>query len=109
MKIIVLLCIYYLLPLFNQELFFSIILLLAVNPLFSFVLAYNDAKKFGVNFLFSIVVGLLFIPSIFIYYNSTAYVYGIVYTMISFIGSFIGNYLADQKHNLESAQSKKQN
>ncbi len=101
MKTIIILCTYYLAPIFANNLVLLILLLLVVNPILCFLLAYTHAKENKISFKYSLLLGLLFIPSIFIYYNYTAYVYAIFYTMVAYIGSFIGSVVANRKIDLE--------
>ena len=50
-------------------------------------MGYIDSK---IKWFYPVIVSLLFIPSIFIYYNSSAFIYCIWYLIDSFIGVLIG-------------------
>ena len=43
-----------------------------------------------IKYLYPVVVSILFIPSIFIYYNSSAFVHSLWYLVISTIGLLVG-------------------
>ncbi|MDD2207898.1 MAG: DUF2651 family protein [Bacilli bacterium] len=49
------------------------------------------SKKF--NFIFNILVGLLFLPVVFIYMNTSALIYVIIYSIISLILNYLGKTL----------------
>lgn len=46
-----------------------------------------------VDFIYPLIVAILFIPTLFIYYNISAWVYVIAYSMISLIGELLGKTL----------------
>ena len=74
---------FYLLPLFIQDTGTAMLMLLVVVPLICFIcfLIYGLKKPFSL--LYSAAVVILFIPSIFIFYNSSAWVYIIAYGVIA--------------------------
>ena len=43
----------------------------------------------GFDFWYAFIVAILFIPSIFIFYNSSAWIYVVVYAGIALLGNFI--------------------
>ncbi len=67
------------------------VLMLIAIPLITFItsLIYGIKNKF--NGLYPFVIALLFIPTIYIYYNHTAAIYIIIYGVIALIGNFIGD------------------
>ena len=46
-----------------------------------------------VDFIYPLIVAILFIPTFFIYYNISAWVYIIAYSLIAFIGELLGKTL----------------
>jgi hypothetical protein len=72
-------------------------LLVVVYPAFCFIvsLVYSIMNKFmPFQLLFSIFVGILFIPAMFIFYNSSAWIYMVIYTIISLAGNAFGYILS---------------
>ena len=65
-----------------------VIIILSVTILVSTILGIISNKK--IKYLYPIVISLLFIPSIFIYYNESALIHSIWYLVVSFIGLIIG-------------------
>ena len=54
----------------------------------SFVLSFISKNK--IKYLYPVVISILFIPSIFIYYNESALIHSIWYLVISSVGMIIG-------------------
>ena len=86
----IILVVFYLLPIVIQGMGSAMLILLIAIPVICFVCALLYGTKNGFNIIFPIVVGLLFIPSLFIFYNETAWVYSVAYLVISLIGNLIG-------------------
>lgn len=82
---------YYLLPLLISDTGSAMFILLVILPL---IVALNSSiygyksKKF--DFTYNILVSILFIPVIFIYMNSSAWVYVLGYFVVSTFFNFIG-------------------
>ncbi len=87
------LLLFYVLPLFVFNTGTSILLLLIVTPLVCFVVSMLYGQKNTSIFIFSALVAVLFIPTVFIYYNYTAWVYIFAYGIIALVGSLIGKKL----------------
>lgn len=81
---------FYLLPLIGKSTGSFMIVLLIILPLICFVTSCVYGFKNGWNVIFPIVIGILFIFAIIIYFNITAWVYSVGYSMISAVGVFIG-------------------
>ena len=47
-------------------------------------------SKEKIKYLYPIIIAILFIPSVFIYYNESALVHSIWYLVIAFIGIILG-------------------
>lgn len=81
---------YYLLPLLGNSTGSFMLILLVVLPLICLTVSFVYGIKNGWNLFFPIAIGVLFIPAIFIYFNSTAWVYFFGFSIISAVGIFIG-------------------
>ena len=86
----IILVVFYLLPIAIKGMGSAMLILLIAIPVICFVCALLYGIKNGFNIILPIVVGLLFLPSLFIFYNETAWVYSIAYLVISLIGNLIG-------------------
>lgn len=80
---------FYIFPLFSgvESAIGMVVLILLATLIFGIVMGYIDSK---IKWFYPVIVGLLFIPSIFIYYNSSAFIHCIWYLVNSFIGVLIG-------------------
>ncbi len=85
----ILLTFYYLIPLTKTQ-GLVIISLLIIYPLVNFILSLIQAKKHGFDLMIPILSGLLFLPTVYIYYNESALFYVLAYATISLFGSGIG-------------------
>ena len=61
-----------------------VIALLVLYPLYSLVAGFIVPKW---RLVFPLCFGLLFIPAIYLFYNESAWVYPIRYTMIAYLGA----------------------
>ena len=88
---VILTVMFYILPLMIIDTGMAMGLLLILFPLFTLALGTIFGIRQGFSpFIAMLVVGLFF-PSLFIYYNISAWVYGIVYGGISLISVGIGS------------------
>ena len=81
---------FYVLPSLIKDTGTAMIMLLVVIPMITLFISIYYGKKNGFDIWYVISVGILFFPSIFIFYNSSALIYVIVYTIIALIGNFVG-------------------
>jgi hypothetical protein len=81
---------FYALPLLGKDTGYFILILLIIIPGICFITSLFYGIKNGFDFIFSVIVGILFIPTIFIYYNSSAWVYIIGDPIISLGGNSVG-------------------
>lgn len=82
---------FYIFPLFagpGDEMGLVVLLILATFLLSVLLGAISDKK---IRFLYPFAAVILFIPSVFIYYNSTALIHALWYLVISAIGIVIGS------------------
>lgn len=91
--LIVILACFYLLPLLIQDTGSGMLILLIVTPLLCFVcsLLYGTKKAFSP--LYALIVALLFVPAIFIFYNSSAWIYAPAYGAIALLGGAAGSHI----------------
>lgn len=81
---------FYLLPLLIKDTKTAMIMLLGIVPVICFVCSIIYGIKNSFYTLYTIFVAILFIPSIFIFYNSTAWVYIVGFGIIALAGNAIG-------------------
>ena len=62
--------------------------ILLITFILSIILGIISDKK--IRFLYPIIISILFIPSVFIYYNDSALIHSLWYLIISFLGICIG-------------------
>ena len=81
---------YYLIPVFLiQDTGSAMFLLLIGIPVIVFVASMLFSVKFGYYWYFPIVIGLLWIPNLFLL-NDSAVIYILMYAVVSLIGQLIG-------------------
>ena len=82
---------FYIFPLFAgpTDVIGMVVLIIASTALLSLIL--GIISKQGIKFSYPLVVSMLFIPSVFIYYNETALVHALWYLVVSGIGLGIGS------------------
>lgn len=74
----------------NVAIFFNYGIRLLFIAMFCLGCAAAYGAKNGFNLIFCAVVTILFVPTIFIFYNSSAWVYAIGYGITAIIGNAIG-------------------
>lgn len=84
---------FYVLPLLIRDTGSAMSVLLIGIPMICFIVSFVYGIKNSFNWLFSLLVMLLFVPTIFIFYNESASIYIMVYGIISITGNFIGSLL----------------
>lgn len=97
---IVIAMIYYFIPLYLvKDTGSGIFLLLMVIPIIVFLISLVFAIKNGFKWYFSIIVGLLWFPNVFIL-NDSASSYIMIYGAISFGGQLIGFFLRKYRQSI---------
>lgn len=66
-----------------------VFLTIAVTFILAIIMGSVSKKK--VRYVYPVLVSVIFIPSIFIYYNESALIYSVWYLVISFAGLLIGS------------------
>lgn len=81
---------FYILPLLIKDTGLAMLMLLCVIPLLAFICAVIYGVRQGFDFLLPLVAIVLFAPTIFIFYNSSAWFYIVVYAIIILAGNGVG-------------------
>lgn len=89
---------FYIFPLFMYlyEPIGTVMLILLTTFIISIVISIISKNK--IKYLYPIIIAILFIPSVFIYYNESALVHSIWYLVISFIGIILGTIIYKLTH-----------
>jgi hypothetical protein len=88
--ILVLLLDYYLLPLLIRNTGATIMMLLVIIPLICAGCSVVYGIKHSFDMIYVLIAAILFIPTIYIFYNYTAWVYVLAYGVIALIGNLVG-------------------
>lgn len=81
---------FYLLPLMLWDTGSAMLLLLVVIPLICFACACLYGMKHAFSLCYALIVAALFLPTVFIFYNFTAWVYVVGYGVIALAGNLMG-------------------
>lgn len=87
---IILILDFYLLPFLAKDTGTAMLLLLCVMPFAAFVSAVIFGIRNGFCITLAIVALVLFIPTVFIHYNSSAWIYAPAYAVIVLAGTGLG-------------------
>ena len=81
---------FYIFPLFAgpTDMMGVVLLIILSTFLLSFVLGCISKER--IKYLYPVIISILFIPSVFIYYNESALIHSIWYLVISSVGMIIG-------------------
>lgn len=82
---------FYITPLCINDTGSSMAVLLFIIPILCFVGAFIYGIKYSFDLIYPLLVALLFIPTIFIFYNESAAIYILFYGMIVVTASALGN------------------
>lgn len=80
---------FYAIPWLIKDTGSAMIVMLIIIPLICFVTSIFYGLKNGFDFGYVLIVALIFVPSIFIFYNSSAWIYVAVYTVVALLGNLI--------------------
>ena len=84
---------FYLVPILIKDTGSGMFILLIVIPLITLITSIIYGLRNTFDFIYLLIVAMLFIPTLFIYYNTSALVYVIAYSMIAVIGELLGKTL----------------
>lgn len=80
---------FYVIPWFIKDTGSAMIVMLGMIPMVCFVTSMMYGIRNGFDFWYAFIVAILFIPAIFMFYNSSAWIYVVVYAGIALLGNFI--------------------
>lgn len=88
--ILIQICVFYIEPLFagTTDMIGMVLLIIIVTLILSIIMGICSNNK--IKYVYPIIVAILFIPSIYIYYNESALIHSIWYLIDSSIGIFVG-------------------
>lgn len=84
---------FYLIPILIQDTGSGMFILPIVIPLITLITSIIYGLRNVFDFIYPLIVAILFIPTLFIYYNISALVYIIAYSLIALIGEILGKTL----------------
>ena len=84
---------FYLIPILIQDTGSGMFILLIVIPLITLITSIIYGLRNVFDFIYPLIVAILFITTLFIYYNASAWTYILVYSMIAVIGELLGKTL----------------
>lgn len=96
---------FYFLPLLIQDTGSAMMILLVVFPILCIMFGSLVAIKQNFQPLFALGVALVFLPTIFFYYNQSAWIYSVVYgllTLLSNLAAWLSGCLGQWIHKLVS-------
>lgn len=106
---LIMVCIYNIIPILNNIFPITIIYtflsdLWIINLIGAFISSICFCKKHGFQICIAFLIAGLFIPTMYIFYNSTAFIFVVIYFGFSILGSGIGTFIYRKthrnKHNL---------
>ena len=89
--LIVIILAFYVLPAFINDTGTGIFFLIILTPIICFVTSIIYGIRHSFNLIFLLIIMILFIPTIFIFYNESAAVYVLIYGIIAAIGNLLGS------------------
>ena len=89
--LIVIILAFYVLPAFINDTGTGIFFLLILTPIICFITSIIYGIRHSFNLIFLLLIMILFIPTIFIFYNESAAVYVLIYGIIAAIGNLLGS------------------
>lgn len=84
---------FFIVPILIKDTGSGMFILLIVIPLITLITSIIYGLRNTFDFIYPLIVAILFIPTLFIYYNTSALVYVIAYSMIAVIGELLGKTL----------------
>lgn len=90
--------VFYILPLFAGPTDIMGLVLLIILSTLLLSIIFGSVSKVKIKYLYPIIVAILFIPSIFIYYNESALIHSVWYLVVSMIGLLIGTIIYKLSH-----------
>ena len=82
---------FYVLPAFINDTGTGIFFLLILTPCICFLTSLIYGIRHSFNLIFLLLIMILFVPTIFIFYNESAAVYVLIYGIIATTGNLLGS------------------
>ena len=79
----------YVIPRFIKDTGSAVIVMLMIIPLICLITSVFYGIKNGFDFWYILIAAIMFTPSIFMFYNSSAWIYVIGYAVIALLGNLI--------------------
>lgn len=89
---------FYILPLFAGPTDAMGMVLLIILATFVLSIIIGSISKEKIKYLYPIIIPILFIPSVFIYYNESALVHALWYLVVSSVGLIFGTIIYKLTH-----------
>ncbi len=86
---LILLIDFYIIPLLIKDTGSAMVVMLVVIPIICLITSIFYGGRNGFDFFYILSVAIIFTPSIFIFYNSSAWVYVVGYAVIALFGNLI--------------------
>lgn len=80
---------FYIIPSFIKDTGSAMAVMLVIIPLICLITSVFYGIRNGFDFWYILSVAIIFIPSIFIFYNSSAWAYAVGYAVIALLGNLI--------------------
>ena len=81
---------FYILPLLIRDTGSAMIMLLIILPFICFASSVFYGIRHSFHLSYAFIVAILFLPSLFIYYNISAWIYSLIYGIIALAGNLTG-------------------
>ena len=92
--LLVIMAVFYLTPLVIQDTGSAMLILLFVMPLVCLVTGFINATQLGFNWILAVFVFLLFIPDIYLVFESSeTWIYAFIFGATTFFGSLLGHFV----------------
>ena len=85
---------FYTIPWFIRGTGSAMIVMLVIFPLICLLISVFYGIRNGFDFWYILSVAIIYIPSIFIFYNASAWIYMLGYAVIAWLGNLIGSLLS---------------
>ena len=101
--IIITLLIYNIIPIINDifpnSVYYTFLTdLWIINSLYALISSIVMSKKYGFNIWIILLISILFVPTMLIFYNTSALIFMIAYVVLALIGSLIGRFIYIKKN-----------
>ena len=80
---------FYIIPWLIKDTGSAMIIMLVIIPIICLITSIFYGIRNGFDFWYILIVAIMFTPSIFIFYNSSAWVYVVGYAVIALLGNLI--------------------